>query len=178
MRWGGTTSENLRRRSLLAFARNNDLFYDSDFSAAPFPSSLARLPRQTARVALPAGAKFQSNLAEFQDFRYEQRYDTSSCRFRAILLFFALFLPPPPPPGIARHLRAPVLGAHLADGFSLSLSLILRLITSDLYLLLLLLSFYTTFSTDLRSRYRVPLRHRNVVRLMQILYSSGSFPMI
>jgi len=32
VRWGGTTSENLRRRSFLAFACNNDLFYDSDSS--------------------------------------------------------------------------------------------------------------------------------------------------
>lgn len=32
VRWGGTASENLRRRSFLAFARNNDLFYDSDSS--------------------------------------------------------------------------------------------------------------------------------------------------
>lgn len=30
VRWGGTTSGNLRRRSFLAFARNNDLFYDDD----------------------------------------------------------------------------------------------------------------------------------------------------
>lgn len=32
VRWGGTTSGNLRRRSFLAFARNNDLFYDGDSS--------------------------------------------------------------------------------------------------------------------------------------------------
>lgn len=141
VRWGGTTSENLRRRSLLAFAHNNDLFYDSDFSPAPsLPLHVSLAPSPGHASDSAAGAKFQSNLAKFQDFRYEQRYDTSSCRFRAIFLLFALS-----PSDIAHRLRESALGAHLVAGYtrtvSLSLSLylthtpMLRLITSGLFLL-------------------------------------------
>lgn len=65
---------------------------------------------QTARVAV--GAKFQSNLAEFQDFRYEWRYDTSSRWFWTILPFL---IPVPVLSTISRTLPGDlsILTAHL-----------------------------------------------------------------
>lgn len=50
VRWGGTTSGNLRRHSFLAFARNNDLFYNDDSSPSSTlsfsPSAHPHRPRE------------------------------------------------------------------------------------------------------------------------------------
>lgn len=93
---------------------------------------------------MAVGAKFQSNLAEFQDFRYEWRYDTSSRRFRAILPFF---IPVPVPSTISRPLSGdlPILAVHRVADYKQSFSTFFTLMQY-----LDFLHFFLNFAADLQ----------------------------